>query len=128
MNRDCQIIDLLIQEQYITHLNLFSYIMTVQKKISVRKGEIFEIQLESNPTTGYRWYTSFDNRIVNFTNENYKINSQESNKNNSSFGKPGYQIFKFKAIKAGKTIIKIKYQRSWEKEPIESRVYFISIN
>lgn len=78
----------------------------------VRMGGILAVQLESNATTGYSWELTAikDKRIV----VEYGIARYV-------YGKPGvvgaggYQLFRFKPVKRGETVLDFEYRRPWEK-------------
>lgn len=84
--------------------------------IELKKKKTFTIKLKSNATTGYEWDFAemLDTTKLELVRSEYKV--YPSNK--KMVGSGGEQIFKFKtkAKAKGKTTIKLKYWRNWEKE------------
>lgn len=79
----------------------------------VRMGGILAVQLESNPTTGYSWEISDvkDKRIVEeYGKERYVL------ANPGMTGAGGYQLFRFKPLRKGQTVLDFEYRRPWEKD------------
>jgi inhibitor of cysteine peptidase len=88
----------------------------------VRRGEKFTIELQSNPSTGYRWYLLFfDKSILKL------ISSEFARKPTNNIGTVGTQQFNFEATKEGTTSIKLIYKRSWEKETMKSNEFFVNV-
>lgn len=74
----------------------------------VQVGDVFAIELQAKPGTGFSWHFKANNYIKKI--EDSKFVSQRQ-------GLPGgteLQIFKFKAIRKGKFELKLLYLRSWE--------------
>jgi inhibitor of cysteine peptidase len=78
----------------------------------VKPGENFLIVLESNPTTGYSWELSQP------LNKNYikLINAKYVSAESRLSGAAGKEVWTFKALKPGETLISFSYLRSWEKD------------
>ncbi len=90
--------------------------------LTVRHGEKFKIELQSNPSTGYRWHLVFFNKSI------LKLLSSEfAPKTTNQIGTPGLQQFKFEATKEGQTIIKLIYKRPWEREIKKSNEFFVNV-
>lgn len=97
-----------------------------ENQLTVKVNEKFNITLESNPSTGYQWFPDFNPRFLKIMGINYY--SQEDLNESGIVGGPGTQEFIFKALKAGKTDITMKYVRSWENcLPPEEIIYHINI-
>lgn len=81
------------------------------KAYTVGVGETFNLSLDSNPTTGYTWTLSdaWDKTILTLAGEDY-----HSQANENVVGQGGQEIFRFKALKSGKTEINLIYSRPWE--------------
>lgn len=95
-----------------------------EETAEVNNGEKFSISLESNPTTGYSWEVDFDSTAIELIDNKYTSDSQEE-----VVGAGGTETFEFLALQSGETQITFSYLRPWEKdkEPIETKVYNISI-
>jgi len=79
-------------------------------------GHSFTLMLDSNPTTGYSWTASYDEKILALAARHY----QQAGEGNV-MGQGGKDTWIFKALQAGTTEIKMTYSRSWESvEPIKT--------
>jgi inhibitor of cysteine peptidase len=79
------------------------------KTIDLSVGQVFLIQLDENPTTGYRWdVCEIDPDLIERTEDQYSQNL------GSETGGGGVRIFKFTAKKTGQSQIQLKHWRSWE--------------
>ena len=95
----------------------------VDYEISV--DEIFEVELVSNPTTGYSW--KWTNRpfisIVDTIDWNYISATPEL------IGSGGMEVWEFRGIQAGIDTIKLEYRQSWDSSStIESKHLLIQVN
>ncbi len=92
--------------------------------MSVNAGEILNFKFESNPTTGYQWYVTYDDRILKLAQSQF-IESDSGN----LVGASGIQYFKFRVIKKGDTRIEFVYKREWEKDtpPLKKIIYNIKV-
>lgn len=90
--------------------------------LTVRRGEKFKIELQSNPSTGYRWHlVFFDKSILKLISSEFEPNTA------NQIGTAGTQRFNFEATKEGTTSIKLIYKRSWEGETIKSNEFFVNV-
>jgi len=82
------------------------------KSIEVTIGQEFAIELDANATTGYQWQLAktLDNTIIKQLGTEYRLAET------GLIGAGGKEVWKFKALGLGKTIIAMKYIRPWEKE------------
>jgi predicted secreted protein len=85
------------------------------QKISVSRGDIFSISLESNPTTGYswKWIEEKGPGIVAFQSRVYEAPKPAVR---PMAGAPGIERFTFKSRSAGKQDLTFQYVRPWEKD------------
>jgi predicted secreted protein len=67
--------------------------------ISVQQGENFTLQLQSNPSTGYKWTPSFDTSVITLENQHY-VAAQPVTP-----GSGGNDVFTFRAVQVGSTTI-----------------------
>jgi inhibitor of cysteine peptidase len=88
-----------------------------EKVIETSVGKKFTIVLEANPTTGYGWQLEnpVDEAMVKAIKNEYQTTPQPANDKKPMVGVGGQEIWTFKALKPGKTVIGLKYVRSWEK-------------
>lgn len=87
----------------------------------VHKNQVLTIVVKSNPTTGYMWNATWNKKYMKLISMKYVPDKPIIS------GSGGKQIFKFKAIKKGKTKIKLFYARSWEVNPIKIKLYSVKI-
>ena len=85
----------------------------------MKAGEQFAVTLEANPTTGYRWRLSrpLDSKMLKFRGQGYMPIETEL------VGSGGIEVWVFKALRRGKTILSFEYVRQWEKgePPVATR-------
>ena len=83
------------------------------KPIKAKAGTEFSLTLESNRTTGYQWQLDkpLDESVVKLVRNEYK--SPEAA---GVVGAGGKEVWTFKAVAEGKTVIVMKYVRPWEKD------------
>ena len=82
----------------------------IGKTIEVRVNALFQIELHGTPTTGFWWhFEALDGEYVEVMKEHTKKASSKG-----IDGAPVLGIWQLRAKKAGKTIIKMAYYRSWE--------------
>jgi inhibitor of cysteine peptidase len=86
-------------------------------RFKVKTGDVFKIQVKSNPTTGYQWQLAepIDSAIVKLDKKEF-LSDESSGK--MMVGGGGSEIWVFKGIKKGKTEIKLKYIRDWQKDSL----------
>jgi len=85
--------------------------------VEMRVGELLEVTLIGNPSTGYMW----DVASVN-PNILKPIEQLEFQGDSKAIGAPGKLTLRFEATRPGKTPLKLIYHRPWEKniEPIDT--------
>ena len=96
------------------------------KTITVQTGDTVVLSLDSNPTTGYSWIigTSRDEKILSLADQGY-----QSSAASNIVGQGGKNYWKFKALQAGSTEIKLNYARPWESvQPLKTFQVKIIIN
>jgi predicted secreted protein len=83
----------------------------VGKSMQVVVGEVFDIPLEGNLTTGYRWEVlipSTANAMVELLDESWEPEAKHP-------GSSTIQHFRFRALSAGQVDLLFHYKRPWEK-------------
>ena len=92
----------------------------------VEQGEVFNVLLNGNPTTGYQWMLENNDqlsvdavRALNVNERNVGEYVKASSNGNSMVGVGGYYDFKFKAGKPSNDLITLNfvYKRLWESKP-----------
>jgi predicted secreted protein len=98
-------------------------------QVELEQGRILVVTLESNPTTGYRW-----EQVEN--QESILEQMGEAEFKPSDTGEPpligagGWEIFRFKAISAGRMTLQLVYHRPWEEgvEPVKTFSIQVVVN
>jgi inhibitor of cysteine peptidase len=87
-------------------------------EILVATGDQFQVELESNPSTGYSWNLDLESAtsIVTLRSSDYSAEVTEQ------VGAPGVETFVFEATGPGATIIRLEYIRPFDELPIPERV------
>jgi inhibitor of cysteine peptidase len=95
------------------------------KTIKVAVGKSLTIALEGNPTTGYQWQTGkIDGASVR---EEGKPEYAAKKHPAGMVGVGGTFVFRFKAVKPGKSAIKLVYLRPWEKDTPPAKSFVVKI-
>ncbi|HCO92627.1 MAG TPA: hypothetical protein DIU00_01530 [Phycisphaerales bacterium] len=97
-------------------------------QIELELGKLLVVTLESNPSTGYRWDLAENNQsaLKQFGQPEYK---PSENSGPRTVGAGGWEIFRFKAINAGQSTLKLVYHRSWEDvEPLKTFSIQVTVN
>ncbi len=71
--------------------------------VTISKGQNFTLQLQSNPSTGYRWEPIYDNSSLTLINRTFISNA--STRSVPIVGAGGTDVFTFQAMKQGTTIV-----------------------
>ncbi|MEG2075163.1 MAG: protease inhibitor I42 family protein [Victivallaceae bacterium] len=104
---------------------LFSSQTCAMTLIRTEAGKAIEIELESNPSTGFSWIPliSHQKDFITLESSNFKANDKPIP------GAPGREKFIFKAQKSGSVLLIMQYRRAWEKDvaPVKEIKYFIVI-
>jgi inhibitor of cysteine peptidase len=98
----------------------------VHGQLSVAAGQNFNITLASNPTTGYHWELAapLDEAVVKLVASEYK------SPDTRMLGAGGQEIWTFRAVGRGQTVVQLKYVRPWEKDvaPIKTATYEVLVH
>ena len=75
------------------------------KNLEATAGNEFKIIIDSNPTTGYHWEIigELDEAVLEFISQEYRADEPMLT------GSGGVDVFTFKALKAGETLITLGY-------------------
>lgn len=92
--------------------------------ISTTVNGEFVIALDSNPSTGYSWNVSYDASLLSLEKDEYNPDKKAE----GLVGAGGTQYYQFKALKTGSTEVNLTYLRSWEEEPIDQKVFTVTIS
>lgn len=95
--------------------------------LSMNQGESLVLSIEGNPTTGYNWEVdSVDANILQSAGE--PEYAQDSNLDPKMTGVGGTYTFKFTAVSAGTTSLKLKYWRSFEPDTLPVETFEVIVN
>jgi inhibitor of cysteine peptidase len=87
--------------------------------------ETVEIDLESNPTTGYQWqYENDKEGIIKEVSNIYK----EKDVSEEITGSGGTDVWIFEGLKEGSSQVTFNYLRSWEKEVAETKTFIFTVD
>lgn len=86
--------------------------------VTMKKGDVLQVVLEGNPTTGYAWRAvGYNRRILTMDSKPYyKPKTQ-------LVGSGGYYLFRFVAVSQGFSHMKLIYHRPWEKDIPPAKVF-----
>lgn len=86
-------------------------------------GNIFEVILESNATTGYSWnIATQDAKILESLGDPKYVRPA-----GAPPGAPGQQVFQFKVKGAGETKLVLHYNRPWEKDKEPAKLFSLGL-
>jgi inhibitor of cysteine peptidase len=89
--------------------------------VNGRAGELFVVELASNPTTGYSWMlvAQPDPTVATLMETDYAVSSS------SALGQGGgHQRWTFRLVSPGSTTITFGYGRTWENAPAQKATMF----
>lgn len=76
--------------------------------IHVSPGERFAVVLAGNPSTGYTWQVSVDERYLELLAQDFEPEGQ-------GVGAGGQEVFTFRALATGQATITCEYRRPWDR-------------
>jgi len=89
--------------------------------VLVKRGQVIEIVLAMNPTTGYQW------EAVSFNKEILKKDASRFIPQGNEYGAGGVMVFRFEALLEGETNLKIGYFRPFDKDKKFERLFQVVI-
>lgn len=90
--------------------------------IKATANQPFTISLNSNPTTGYKWYADYDYDFLRLDSQNYERSPS------NAIGSGGKDILTFTPLKPGQTKISLVYRRPWENIAGKVRTFQVLIS
>lgn len=81
------------------------------RTVELQAGEVFELILDANPTTGYQWEMVSDGSGVI-----RQIGDAEFKPDSDLLGSGGKTTYRFEAAVPGQTWLSLDYHRTWEKD------------
>lgn len=92
------------------------------KTVALNAGEIFQVVLPGNPTTGYNWEMA-SGKIAILR----QIGEREFKRDSELIGSGGKFVFTFEAAAQGQAIIRLIYHRPWERNIPPANTFEITI-
>ena len=92
--------------------------------VSLKVGAVLEVRLEANHTTGYSWVFA---PAVNPVLMRQGKTVYQEHASDSTVGAGGVEVWRFKAMKAGKQGLQFEYRRPWEKGAPPAKVVTFSV-
>jgi inhibitor of cysteine peptidase len=93
--------------------------------VKLDKGDILEVALIGNPSTGFNWEIQFlDTAVIRQKGEmTFKADRDEP----GFAGSPGTITMNFEAVGSGETNLLLVYHRPWEKETPPIQTYKLTV-
>jgi len=91
-----------------------------EPQINASLGEEFIISLESNPSTGFEWWTKFDPTYLSLMDSAFVSGNERS----GMVGIPGKEVFTINTRNAGNTEVIMLLLKPWENGTIAERKIF----
>ncbi len=98
---------------------------TIEKTVTVTNGEIANIELSSNPSTGYKWeiYKNGNSKVASMKDQKYI-----APEDNGMIGVAGKDLFTFDSHKKGEAVIIFKYIKKGTPDEIgKTKIYKIIV-
>ena len=98
--------------------------MTIaQPPVQAKPGETFDVRLEGIPTSGYTW--ELDPRGL--PEEVEFVAAETVPPQGQVAGGPAVQVFRFRAARPGDALLRFRYRRRWETEPLRETQVSVTI-
>jgi len=92
--------------------------------VSLKVGALLEVRLEANHTTGFSWVAA---PVANPVLMRQGRAAYQEHVAGSTVGAGGVEVWRFKAMKAGKQGLKFEYRRPWEKGSPPAKIVTFSV-
>lgn len=90
--------------------------------VHLKMGDVLEVRLSSNPTTGYAW--SVDPKSTPLLRQTSQSQSPAAQ---PGVGRPIVQIFRFQPTGKGMGVLLLHYVRSWQKPDPNEQQYDLQV-
>jgi inhibitor of cysteine peptidase len=90
----------------------------------LKVGAVLEVRLEANRTTGYSWVATPAANPVLMRQGAAKYEERAAG---GKAGVGGVEVWRFKAVKAGKQGLQFEYRRPWEKGSPPAKVVTFAV-
>ena len=91
-------------------------------QLQMAVGEMLEVQLEENPTAGFRW------QLISEGQPACTLVVDEFEPGDETPGAGGHHTWQFEAVQAGDARIELAYRRQWMPETPAARVVIFSVH
>ena len=90
---------------------------------TLHRGDRLVVRLPSNPSTGYAWTVPSSTRPTLAPSGRSYVPPAD----NERVGAPGTAVLRFRAVVAGKTVLRLSYARAWEKGVPPARTFTLTV-
>ncbi len=91
--------------------------------VHLKMGDILEVRLHANPTTGYKWYVHpKSTRLLRL------VGQSQTQVREPGVGRPLLQVFRFQAVAIGDGVLLLHYIRIWERQLSYEEQYSVRIS
>ena len=88
----------------------------------LRVGDMMDVVLDGNPTTGFSWETTaIDESVLK------QLGEPGFEPHTSLIGSGGKFTFRFQAVASGQTLLRLVYHRSWETEVPPEKTFEVTV-
>jgi inhibitor of cysteine peptidase len=94
-------------------------------QVSLKVGAVLEVRLEANHTTGYSWIAA---PVANPVLMRQGAAKYEEHATGGKAGVGGVEVWRFKAVKAGRQGLQFEYRRPWEKNAPPAKIVTYSVS
>ena len=94
-------------------------------QVNLKVGAMLEVRLEANHTTGYSWIAA---PVANPVLVRQAAAKYEEHPAGGKAGVGGVEIWRFKAMKAGRQGLQFEYRRPWEKGVPAAKIVTFSVS
>jgi inhibitor of cysteine peptidase len=92
--------------------------------VALKTGAVLEVRLEANHTTGYSWVAA---PVANPVLMPQGRAAYQENAAGGKAGVGGVEVWRFKAVKAGRQGLQFEYRRPWEKGAPPAKIVTFSV-
>ena len=92
-------------------------------EIDLAAGETFEVRLEENRSTGFKWVLESSSK----GSEGALALVSDSFEKGEAIGQPGTHRWEFRAQRSGSGTISLSYQRPWEEKQSPARRFTLKV-
>ena len=97
-------------------------------QFELERGQILVVTLESNPSTGYKWELTEQDKSILLQLGEVEFKSSDTG-DPPTVGAGGWEVFRFRAVNAGQMPLLFFYHRSWEDaEPLSTFSIQVTVN